>query len=111
MQNMRYIYFTYSTSHDTLKLEKMQEGDLLKMNRSHAKYIAGLPVGAHKIHPNCNFLKKSPTPHFRGKILQERGVGFSLQEFAVRAKKSRKKPEIPAKVVQESAGAKLHLPV
>ncbi len=42
MQNMRYIYFTYTTSHDTLKLEKMQEGDLLKMNRSHAKYIAGL---------------------------------------------------------------------
>ena len=70
------------------------------MNRSHAKYIAGLPVGAHKIHPNRNFLKKSPTPHFRGKSLRNR-VSVSLyQKFAVHAKNGRKKSEIPAKVVQ-----------
>ena len=34
-----------------------------------------------------------------------------MQEFAVRTEKRRKKPEIPAKVVQESAGEKLRLPV
>jgi len=40
-----------------------------------------------------------------GNLPNEPEVCLRLQEFAVRAKKRRKKPEIPAKVVQESAGA------
>ena len=84
MQNMRYIYFTYSTSHDTLKLEKMQEGDLLKMNRSHAKYISGLPVGAH-----CDYLRFQcfdfgVLSTFYGLVHTARGAVLSKNRYLLR---------------------------